>query len=191
MRLAGGVVISMLAICFASSVRAESPTLLDTSGIAVSATPQEVPTASRTALATPLAEQSATPSATPSASSENALDIEVVGLRNDSGEVGCSLFNDPVAYPRDDSKVISHVWAPIHDGKAVCEFVGLQPGPYAAVVFHDENGDHEFNMNAFGMPKEGYGFSNDAAALFGPPTFDSASFNYTGKKLYLVINIRY
>jgi len=187
----GAIIVSIVVICFASSVRADSATPFETPGATASATPQEISTESPTALATPLAEQSATPSATPSASAENALEIEVVGLRNDSGQVGCSLFNDPVAYPRDDSKVLSHVWGPIHDGKEVCEFVGLQPGPYAAVVFHDENGNREFDMNAFGMPKEGYGFSNDAAALFGPPTFDAASFNYAGKTLYLVINIRY
>jgi uncharacterized protein (DUF2141 family) len=46
-------------------------------------------------------------------------------------------------------------------------------------------------MNAFGMPMEGYGFSNDAAALFAPPDFKSAAFNYNGKHLYIVINIRY
>jgi uncharacterized protein (DUF2141 family) len=128
---------------------------------------------------------------TPTATPQNPLDIEVIGLRNDSGEVGCSIFNDARAFPRDDSKVLRHVWTPIHAGKAVCEFTGLAPGDYAAVVFHDENGDHEFNMNAFGMPMEGYGFSNDAAALFAPPDFKSAAFNYNGQHLYIVINIRY
>jgi uncharacterized protein (DUF2141 family) len=132
-----------------------------------------------------------TPVSTPSASPTNPLDIEVIGLRNDSGEVGCSIFNDAQAFPRDDSKVLRHVWTPIHAGKAVCEFTGLAPGDYAAVVFHDENGDHEFNMNAFGMPMEGYGFSNDAAALFAPPDFKSAAFNYNGQHLYIVVNIRY
>src|SRR3981189_3639196 len=112
-----------------------------------------------------------TPFATPSASPQNPLDIEVIGLRNDAGQVGCSLFNDAQAFPRDDSKVLQHVWAPIHTGKAICEFTGLAPGQYAAVVFHDENSDHEFNQNAFGMPMEGYGFSNDAASLFAPPDF--------------------
>ena len=96
-----------------------------------------------------------TPTSTPSASAQNPLDIEVIGLRNDAGQVGCSIFNDAQAFPRDDSKVLRHVWTPIHAGKAVCEFTGLAPGDYAAVVFHDENGDHEFNMNAFGMPMEG------------------------------------
>ena len=132
-----------------------------------------------------------TPIATPSGSPQNPLDIEVIGLRNDSGEVGCSIFNDAQAFPRDDSKVLRHLWAPIHAGKAVCEFTDLPPGQYAAVVFHDENGDHKFNMNAFGMPMEGYGFSNDAAALFAPPDFKSAAFTYNGTHLYLVINIRY
>jgi uncharacterized protein (DUF2141 family) len=132
-----------------------------------------------------------TPTATPSASPQNPLDIEVIGLRNDSGQVGCSLFNDAQAFPRDDSKVLHHLWAPIHAGKAVCEFTDLAAGQYAAVVFHDENGDHQFNQNAFGMPMEGYGFSNDAAALFAPPDFKSAAFTYNGKNLYIVINIRY
>jgi uncharacterized protein (DUF2141 family) len=132
---------------------------------------------------------SATPTATPGA--DTALDIEVMGLRNDSGEVGCSLFNDPAGFPRDDSKVIRHVWAPIRGDKSICEFTGLLNGQYAAVVFHDENGDHEFNVNAFGLPKEGYGFSNDAAALFSPPDFKSAAFTYSGSRLYLIVNIRY
>ena len=132
-----------------------------------------------------------TPIATPSASAKYPLDIEVIGLRNDAGQVGCSIFNDAQAFPRDDSKVLRHIWAPIHAGKALCEFTDLAPGQYAAVVFHDENGDHEFNMNAFGMPTEGYGFSNDAAALFAPPDFKSAAFTYNGKNLYIIINIRY
>ena len=142
-------------------------------------------------LASIAAAQISTPTATPSASPQNPLDIEVIGLRNDSGQVGCSIFNDANGFPRDDSKVLHHVWAPIHAGKATCEFPNLEPGRYAAVVFHDENGDHKFNMNAFGMPMEGYGFSNDAAALFAPPSFQSAAFTYNGKRLYIIINIRY
>ena len=71
------------------------------------------------------------PTATPSASPTNALDIEVIGLRTNSGQVGCSLFNDAQAFPRDDSKVLHHIWAPIHTGKAVCEFTDLAPAAIA------------------------------------------------------------
>jgi uncharacterized protein (DUF2141 family) len=105
--------------------------------------------------------------------------------------VGCSLFNDAKAFPRDDSKLFRHVWAPIHDGRALCQFPGIPAGQYAMVVYHDENGDGEFNQNAFGMPEEGYGFSRDAAALFSAPDFDAAGFHYDGARLYMIINIRY
>jgi uncharacterized protein (DUF2141 family) len=150
------------------------------------------PTETLSATPTPIAEQSPSPAPNPDAAAANPLELEVVGLRSDSGEVGCSLFFGAQGFPRDDSKVFRHVWAPVHEHKALCRFGGLATGQYAAVVFHDENGDHEFNMNAFGMPKEGYGFSNDAAALFSPPEFQAAAISYVaGRSLYLVINIRY
>ena len=75
-----------------------------------------------------------TPTATPRPSAQNPLDVEVIGLRNDSGQVGCSLFNDAQAFPRDDSKVLRHVWAPIRSHKAVCEFTDLAAGQYAAAI---------------------------------------------------------
>lgn len=137
------------------------------------------------------AAQSAIATAAPAQAPQNALEIEVVGLRNDNGQVGCSLFNDPSAYPRNGDKVLQHIWAPIHNEKALCSFLGLKPGPYAAVVYHDENKNGKFDQNAFGMPEEGYGFTNDAAALFSPPSFGAASIVYTGAPLYTVVHIRY
>jgi uncharacterized protein (DUF2141 family) len=136
---------------------------------------------------------SAPPATAPPAASATAqvLQAQVIGLRSDAGDVVCSLFDDANAFPRDDSKVLRTVKAPIDHGHALCQFTGLAAGEYAIVVFHDENGDGEFNQNAFGMPEEGYGFSRDAAALFSAPTFDSAKFHYDGTRLYMIINIRY
>jgi uncharacterized protein (DUF2141 family) len=125
------------------------------------------------------------------AANPSVLQAEVIGLRNAHGDVVCSLFNDPTAFPRDDSKVLRTVKAPIDRTHALCKFTGIPPGEYAMVVFHDENGDGEFNQNAFGMPEEGYGFSRDAAALFSAPSFESARFHYDGTRLYMIINIRY
>jgi len=132
----------------------------------------------------PLPKATATPA-------PNALEVEVLGMRNDHGQVGCSLFNDPPSFPRDESKVIRHAWAPIHGGKAICEFPGLAAGEYAAVVYHDENGNGKFDENFLGMPKEGFGFSRDAPARLSAPTFDEANFKYDGKHLRIPIHIRY
>ena len=37
--------------------------------------------------------------------------------------------------------------------------------------FHDENSNEELDTNFIGIPKEGFGFSNDAFGKFGPKKF--------------------
>jgi len=49
----------------------------------------------------------------------------------------------------------------------------------------------KLDANLLGIPTEGYGFSNDARALFGPPSFAAASFAYDGRVLDLTIGLRY
>lgn len=51
----------------------------------------------------------------------------------------------------------------------------LPPGTYALQAFHDINGNGQIDRNFLGMPREGIGFGNDAAMLFGPPRFDHAA----------------
>lgn len=51
----------------------------------------------------------------------------------------------------------------------------LKPGYYAVAQYHDENSDHNFNRTLF-MPKEGFGFSNDAPTSIGLPSFEAVRF---------------
>ncbi len=61
------------------------------------------------------------------------------------------------------------------DGGAIWVFRGLAPGRYAVAVYHDENGNGEFDQGFFGIPLEGYAFSNGATAFFSAPGFDEAA----------------
>ena len=45
----------------------------------------------------------------------------------------------------------------------------LPPGTYAIGIFHDVNLNNKMDNNLFGVPKEQYGFSNNATALLVPP----------------------
>jgi len=58
-------------------------------------------------------------------------------------------------------------------------------------VIHDENRDGELATNLMGVPKEGYGFSNDAKASLGAPSFEAASFSYNGQSLKMTIALQY
>jgi uncharacterized protein (DUF2141 family) len=116
--------------------------------------------------------------------------ILVAGLRSDSGRVVCTLFNSPKGFPRDekDAQTIS---VPILNRTATCDFPVSTRGAYAAVVFHDENADGRFNTNWLGLPKEGYGFSNDASISWRPPNFDEAAFKFDGGTKRITIHLKY
>lgn len=57
----------------------------------------------------------------------------------------------------------------------------LPAGEYAVTTFHDENNSGQLAANALGVPTEGYGFSNDAQGVAGPPKFAQAAFDFDGK----------
>src|SRR5919201_995857 len=69
---------------------------------------------------------------------------------------------------------------PIKDGHATCVFSGIPAGTYAVAVFHAEHNETQMETGLFGKPKQGYGFSNNPSSIFGPPSFDSAAFSYSG-----------
>jgi uncharacterized protein (DUF2141 family) len=47
---------------------------------------------------------------------------------------------------------------------------------HAIAAFEDRNGDGELNTTLFGLPTEKFGFSQNAKATFGPPSFAEAAF---------------
>jgi uncharacterized protein (DUF2141 family) len=51
-------------------------------------------------------------------------------------------------------------------------------GSYSITLFHDVNDNRNLDTNFLGIPKEPYGFSNDAKAPFGPPSFDAATVSF-------------
>jgi len=113
-------------------------------------------------------------------SKAGGVKVEVTGFRTDKGKLGCSLWPGPAGFPRDDSHILSNVWAPIKDARGECVFGGVPAGDYAVTLFHDENGNGKFDSNFIGYPLEGYGFSNNAKARFKAPSFDECKFHYDG-----------
>jgi len=125
------------------------------------------------------------------ARAENLIHVEVVGLHNDIGQVGCTVYSSGDGFPTDPSKALQKTLTPIKDEKATCDFTGLPAGRYAIAVMHDENSNGKVDTNFLGIPKEGTGASNDAKGSMGPPKFDDASFDYAGGRKDLTVHISY
>lgn len=69
-------------------------------------------------------------------------------------------------------------------------FEDIPEGRYAVAVFHDKNLNGRLDKNFLGIPREGFGFSRDAPARFGPPAFKAAAFDFNSS-LVLKIKLRY
>lgn len=62
----------------------------------------------------------------------------------------------------------------------------IPAGQYAIGVFHDVNANNSLDTNFFGVPKEQYGFSNNATGNFGPPSFDAAAVLVTNDMMHTI-----
>ena len=127
----------------------------------------------------------------PQAAPENAIRVEIGGLRNGKGEVMCSLYASAEGFPTQDKKALAHARSAIAAGRGTCLFAGIEPGTYAVAVFHDENGNGKLDSNFLGIPREGVGSSNNAKGHFGPPKFGDAAFRFPGGLLELKVTIKY
>jgi uncharacterized protein (DUF2141 family) len=79
---------------------------------------------------------------------------------------------------------------PARRGRVTLTLPNLPPGRYAAVAYHDENANGDLDVNALGMPRERYGFSNDPPMLLGPPLFKDAAFDVKDKSVTLTIKLK-
>lgn len=107
---------------------------------------------------------------------QEGIRITVSNLHNEKGHVLVSLYKDGTGYPDDATKAFRKIKLDISGKKATVMFTGLPAGNYAVSILHDENDDQKMNKNNLGIPKEGYGFSNNVVGAFGPPSWSRASF---------------
>ena len=124
--------------------------------------------------------------------SEPGIHVEILGIRNSVGAVACALFEGPKGFPTEFLRFATNIMmVKVRATKATCDFADIERGTYALAVIHDENRDGELATNVMGMPKEGYGFSNDAKGKLGAPPFEAASFSYNGQSLNMTIALQY
>ena len=118
-----------------------------------------------------------------------AADVIVMVERvpNSKGEVHVDLCTDKTFLtpdcPYDGA-------APSRKGRVIVTLSNIPPGRYAVTAYHDENANHDLDLNMLGMPKEAYGFSNDPPMLLGPPLFKDSSFEVGDKDVEVKVRLK-
>jgi uncharacterized protein (DUF2141 family) len=119
------------------------------------------------------------------------LIVQVGQLKSDHGEVAVTLYpSDPRRFMAPGGKLMRvrvRARAPVTQA---CFYLP-RPDTYAVAVYHDANANHDFDRSAVGLPREGYGFSNDAPSKFGVPSFEAARFKGGASDTTLRIRMRY
>ena len=104
------------------------------------------------------------------------LEIDIKKIRNDQGKITLAIYNQPHKdFPNNHKLAIVKKELVIKNKTAVLS-LETKCGKYAVAVFHDENGNSQHDVNMLGIPKEGYGFSNNLDSKFGPPEYQKAEF---------------
>ena len=120
------------------------------------------------------------------------MHVTILNIRNSNGTVDCALLDAPKGFPVDVlHSAMRLVAMKVPDTEARCDFENIPSDSYALVALHDENMNGKLDTNWLGIPKEGFGFSNDPKVSFSAPSFSDAAFAYDGQTLDLTIKLRY
>ena len=98
------------------------------------------------------------------------------------------LYDSTSNFPR---KVSTGKVVKVEDKEMQITFADIKPGNYAVSVLHDENQNKDLDQGKLGIPKEGYGFSNNVMGVMGPPSFRKARFRVPAGKSSITIKMKY
>ena len=115
------------------------------------------------------------------------MEVVIKNVDASDGNIAAALFSNEADFlkTRYAAKKVK-----ANKGEVRLVFENIPAGIYALSVYHDANTNGELDKNMIGIPKEGFGFSNDAMGMFGPPDFKDASFDWKGGQT-ISLTLRY
>lgn len=108
---------------------------------------------------------------------QSQVEVIVTDVRDTTGTIMVALFADPETFLK---KPTLGKLSKAKSGQAKVVFDNIEPGEYAVSIIHDANNNRKLDTNFIGIPREGFGFSNNVMGSFGPPSFDKAKFRVSG-----------
>ena len=125
-----------------------------------------------------------------SAPPQGEVSATVTGLRSTKGQVLACLTARPKAFPKCESDPEARALS-VPAGQSVELSFGTVPsGRYAIALIHDENANGKLDKRLM-IPREGFGFSQNAPVGLGPPSFANAAFAVGASGEHQSIRMRY
>jgi uncharacterized protein (DUF2141 family) len=117
------------------------------------------------------------------------LVVNISGFPSSEGFAMVALNNSEESYKGGEDAAIAKTKTMVVDKKVQVVFTNLPYGWYGISLYHDENSNGEMDKNAMGIPKEAYGFSNNAKGFFGKPNYKKVMFQLNSAEMQIAIDL--
>ncbi|MDQ3395931.1 MAG: DUF2141 domain-containing protein [Bacteroidota bacterium] len=119
---------------------------------------------------------------------KGSIIITIKNIKAVDGAIKLALYNKAEGFLGEGSFLTSNETVAGKD-EVTIRLDHIPFGTYAISLYHDENGNGELDKFLGFIPKEPYGFSNDARGSMGPPTYDQSKFDLKESELKMTITI--
>ena len=111
------------------------------------------------------------------------LEINILKIKK-PGTAFIAIYNNSLDFNSGDESKNRITYALKENVKkgSFSKVVMVEEGTYGVKIYIDKNNNNKFDFNIIGIPKEQFGFSNDAISLLGPPSSKNASFDVLENK---------
>lgn len=133
--------------------------------------------------------------------SAKTVHFTIEGVKSSKGKIYVQLFKGEENYQNNNAHISSIANA--RKGTVTITFndlgvddldhdsEDLNNNDYGIRYFHDENDNASMESNLFGMPTEGYGYSNNAKANYGPVKYAQIKFQLANETVLNTSTIVY
>ena len=121
---------------------------------------------------------------------KGTLILKFTGVRNDNGAIAIGINKSAKGWPRKADIELGWPKKDLKDSVLIVRIPDFPYGTYAISVLDDENSDNEIEMT-FGIPREGYGFSNNPPNKLSAPKFEACAFKFEKPDTELSIKLKY
>ena len=126
-----------------------------------------------------------------SADGDALIEVKVENVRSSKGLITAVLYGDnPEGFLKRGQR-LDRIRVEAKEGETLLCLKAPEEGRYSVALYHDENGNKEFDRNFLGIPSEGYGFSNNPGFRFGKPEQEETLFSVNGSTTKVSISVLY
>lgn len=122
---------------------------------------------------------------------EYTLTVKVKGCNNLNGQIALALYNNENQYTDNPWKSFNENKSGAIDSVVIFVLKNIKQGKYAITFLDDENSNKKMDYSFFGIPQEGYGFSNNVKPGFLiAPKYEKCTFDLTADK-EIILYVQY